>query len=341
VALVAAAGGHRRPAHHRAGYPQSAQSKEDLQLLFDEAKKNRDDVLEKRIFEARFGKKLSDEWATNDAKTDIETLWQIMAALPPSNVESNIMLVEIKLEEGGGGSYSPSTHDISLGRDALADQEFFEDTMRHEVGHAVHEQHLDEVNGWMEAAYSFRMRQPTPEQTDEWVKEMGGWPADITEAQRGEVAGYLQQALGDGAKWDPPARPQPPEGHPWWRADFGPRIAMEKTKGSWYKTNAEWHRANGKAFFLNYWYGTICTVSEDALNLIAQMPSDYAAMSPFEYFAELYALYFDLDDPKRGVLPQSITDWFNTRVSSGFQPRSFRHGARRRASFEDITRPRY
>jgi hypothetical protein len=56
-------------------------------------------------------------------------------------------------------------------------------------------------------------------------------------------------------------------------------------------------------------------VSEATLNLINMgMPSKYAAMSPFEFFAEVYALYYDLDDPKRGNLPADAMQWLDAEI---------------------------
>lgn len=44
------------------------------------------------------------------------------------------------------------------------------------------------------------------------------------------------------------------------------------------------------------------------------MPDRYAAMSPFEFFAELYALYYDLDDPQRKNIPKDVSDWPGARI---------------------------
>ena len=55
-------------------------------------------------------------------------------------------------------------------------------------------------------------------------------------------------------------------------------------------------------------------VNESTLDLIAEMPSSYAAMSPYEFFAELYALYYDLDDPKRISIPTSVVNWIRETI---------------------------
>lgn len=53
-----------------------------------------------------------------------------------------------------------------------------------------------------------------------------------------------------------------------------------------------------------------------ALNLVAQMPSSYAAMSHFEFFAELYSLYYDKDDPQRSVIPAPVAQWLDANVGT-------------------------
>ena len=105
-----------------------------------------------------------------------------------------------------------------------------------------------------------------------------------------------------------------PEGHSWWRPDFAPRLAYENTGRNWYGNYPNWHRYNGRAFVLNYYYKGFYSVSVDTLDIIRNMPDPYAAMSHYEFFAELYALYYDIDDPKKNAIPQDIADWFENNI---------------------------
>ena len=41
------------------------------------------------------------------------------------------------------------------------------------------------------------------------------------------------------------------------------------------------------------WNARFMVVDTAALNLVAKMPDNYAAISHFEFFAEMYALYYD------------------------------------------------
>jgi hypothetical protein len=153
------------------------------------------------------------------------------------------------------------------------------------------------------------------------------------------VLQYLSSALGTRSSWDPGPTPNVPAGHAWWRADFGPRLAYERTGSNWYQNHPRWYRHDGRAFFLNYWYKTLCVVDETTLALVARMPSSYAAMSPFEFFAELYALYHDLDDPLRGALPAEVIQWFENVVG---MPRALPGAPApvEKEEWETITRPR-
>jgi hypothetical protein len=39
-------------------------------------------------------------------------------------------------------------------------------------------------------------------------------------------------------------------------------------------------------------------------------------MSHYEFFAELYALYYDLDDPKRPAIPQDVAQWLDGNIGA-------------------------
>ena len=56
------------------------------------------------------------------------------------------------------------------------------------------------------------------------------------------------------------------------------------------------------------------TVNESTLDFVDKMPDKYAAMSPFEFFAELYALHYDKDDPKRKNIPKDVAAWMNENI---------------------------
>ena len=113
----------------------------------------------------------------------------------------------------------------------------------------------------------------------------------------------------------PSVTPNAPLGSPWRAADFGPRLAYERTGESWYANNQNWYRANGKAFAINFWYGWLMCVNESTLDFVnTSMPDNYAAMSPAEFFAEMYALYYDLGDPQRKKIPADVLSWMKAKL---------------------------
>ena len=99
------------------------------------------------------------------------------------------------------------------------------------------------------------------------------------------------------------------------RSRTDPRLAFEKSGNNWFANNKLWHRAAGKAFAINFWYGTLMCVNETTLDFINdKMPDVYAAMSPAEYFAELYALHFDIDDKQRKHIPADVKQWLDGQL---------------------------
>ena len=329
------------------GLPRGAQlpdwAKIDLQTLFDEARRLENEVLKDALFEIRFAKPLEDDWSTNSATDDIDTLWNLLKALPATHVEGNTKIAQLNLDLGeGGGSYSPQSGDIYIGERALSDDEEFSDVVRHEVGHGVHEKERDRINSWLKTQFGWEMLNPSQAGVDTWVGLMGGWDRfGITSRDRRDIPSFLASALGPGSNWDPGQAPLAPAGHGWFKPDFGPRLAYKQSGANWYRNNANWYRANGKAFFLNYWYRTLCVVNEDTLAMVARMPSSYASMSHFEFFAELYALYFDPDDPRRNDIPAPVMTWLNNNIgANAAHPVVQPNAPAPREEFEDVTRPK-
>jgi CpXC protein len=269
-----------------------------------------------RLFEVRFDRGLDDDWSLNSNPTDIATLWDLLKDLPDTHVEGNVKLHDLFLEPGaGGGWYEPGSGDIHIGEHEIAWEEGFQDVVRHEVGHAVHEGNEALVNPWLQARFGWQAHPATNAGIDAWVAEMGGW-GPLTAAERQQVRQLLVNAIGPGSTFAAGPRPNPPSTSVWRRAGFGPRLATEASRTNWFASNTGWYRVGGKAFFLNYWYRTFCVVDATTLDLVAQMPSSYASMSHYEFFAEMYALYYDLDDPKRPVIPADVVTWLATNLGA-------------------------
>ncbi len=294
-----------------------AWAKRDLRTLFEYAKKEHLPQLEDQLFEIRFGFALEDDWSRNEEPDDIDTLWKLLKSLPETHVEGNTKIHEIQLGvDESGGLYDPQTHDIIIGSHELPNQDNFENVVRHEVGHAVHEMKDDVVSEWLTQKFGWRVFDAKEDEgIDQWVSLMGGW-GDLTESERGDVRRTLVETLGTKSSWLPNDIPKLPPGHPWNAEGFGPRLALEKTGPYWYLNCAKWHRYAGRAFFLNYWYRALMVVDAAALDIVAQMPSRYAAMSHYEFFAELYAICFDSGSPYLGVVPDGVREWMDTLVQA-------------------------
>jgi hypothetical protein len=314
--------------------------KDALNVLFQYAKKIGDSRLQDSLFEIRFDKILEDDWAYNNDPNDIDTLWKLLSDLPSSNIDGNSFIREIIYDQGtGGGAYNPQTYDIYIGSDGLSNGEYFEDTVRHEVGHAVHEKFANKVNAWLTNEFGWQtFSANSASDINTWVSLMGGW-GNLTPVEISQVRNYLIEALGPGGRWTPSRPNFVPPNHPWFKSDFGPRLAFENTKEHWYSNLANWYQFDNKAFFLNYWYRTLCVVNVSTLELIRRMPSNYAAMSHFEFFAELYALYFDKDDPSASSIPPDVSQWLkdNIDIDSAVMPAS---PTLQKKDFEWVSRPR-
>lgn len=314
-------------------------AKQDLRTVFEYAKESSLQKLQDALFEIRFGFELEDDWSANKDLDDIDTLWNLLKDLPDTNVEGNTKIHELLLDVGsGGGTYDPSSCDIAIGSNELVTRERFEDVVRHEVGHAVHEMKDDIVNKWLQDNFGWEVFSRADGDIDQWVNLMGGW-SGMSKGQIREARAALTLALGNGSSWKPGPTPSLPPGHPWYRADFGPRLAFEKTGANWYKNNGAWYRKNGKAFFLNYWYQTFFAVDIQTLDLVQKMPDSYASMSHYEFFAELYALYYDLDDPKRKVIPSDVMKWIDVNIGAPEVRAPMPMAPRARKDYEETIRP--
>lgn len=314
-------------------------AKRDLRTLYEYIKQQGNSTLEDRLFEIRFGFELENDWSTNNDPHDIDTLWKLLKDLPDTHVEGNTKIDELLLEPGGGGWYDPRSHDIAIGSAELLNRERFEDVVLHEIGHAVHEMLDQRINSWLAERFGWQIFVANDAGIDAWVSLMGGW-GPLTAGERRDVRYALLTALGHGSSWSPGPTPSLPNGHPWYHSGFGPRLAFENTGANWYNNFPRWHRAEGKAFFLNYWYRTFMAVDVATLELIAQMPSSYAAMSHFEFFAELYALYYDAEDEMRGAIPFDVREWLEANIGAPEPAAPMPASPSSKHEFETIRRPK-
>ena len=300
-----------------------AQDKINTSKLETEQKNKLFGKLQDNLFEVRFNKQLDEEWHLNHDTEDIDSLWKLLMNLPNKHIESNTCLDEINLDDGSPSGYF-DRQKIFIGSKILPNEkgfENFEDLVRHEIGHAVQEKVDQEkdnlVTKWLKDEFGWQKFDPDKDsEIDDWVDLMGGY-GNITDQQKKELRQYLRLSIGTGGKFGPPHLPlKAPNNHPWNDSHFGPRLACEQTGANWYQQHDKWYRINDLAFFLNYYYRVFTVVNLTTLDLVDKLVLDkenlfyrYSAMSDSEFFAELYALFYDLDDPKWGNIPRNVCDW--------------------------------
>jgi hypothetical protein len=299
-------------------------AKRDLQTVGMYANaQNRGDV-EDDLFEVRFGKidGLDDDWFKNSDKNDISTIWMLLKNLPDIAIEGNTWIQQITLDTSmaGGGVYYSERKEISIGSGIQSNTYTFRNVVLHEVGHGV-QQMFDQrrpplVTPWLTKAFGWQRFSINSEGIDAWIGLMGGYPAGTSATTKTSVRNFIQQSTGR-ERFEAAAIVNAPTGHLWNTQSWGPRAAFEKTKSEWWKTCSQWHAANGKRFFVNHYYQELMCLDEAALQLIASsMPDRYAAMSPFEFFAELFAWYYDGSAPKRDKIPAAVATWFASSIGA-------------------------
>ncbi len=305
---------HPRGAHLSPG------ARRDLETLFHHVGARGLEREEARLLEIRFDLRLEQDWVRNEVRTDLPMLWAFLAALPDAHTASNAFLREILLDlDQAGGWYDPLELEIGIGSDELADPVRLGAVLRHEVGHAVHEGRLQHVDEWLTARFGWQTYGTSDPEIDAWVSAMGGYGESSVEERR-EVRRLLRDVLGKGGRWE--LGPLPPRSQValWGRDGFGPRLALEQGGSPWWSEHARWFRTAGKAFFANPWYATLIAVDEAALQLISRMPDAYAAMSHFEFFAELYAMHQDPANPRHRGMPRDVARWLSRELDARGQP---------------------
>lgn len=269
------------------------------------------------IFEIRFKKSLNGDWLDNNIQADVDTIWQLFESLPDSHIEGNSYLSEINLWRKNS-KYDPTTFQIEIDEGVLTNQEKFEDVVRHEIGHSVHEKHKKKVDAWLRQRFGWQMFDPkVDEEMEQWMALLGGWQ-DIREEDKQVIKESIVQALGT-SKWA--AGPLPDRlirSHPWYTAFFRPRLVFNASDPPgdkyWFQNSWKWKRYNGYAFAFNFYYKKLMAVSVSTIKLIKKIEKPYASMSSKEFFAELYELYYDLDDD-RSAIPEDVKDWMDTNLT--------------------------
>lgn len=284
----------------------------------------------KKLFEIRFKHPLKDKTGSW-TMANIKVVWHQLDHLPEQDVSDETIFTAFYAIAGGGGFYTWG--DIELGEDI--DATHMPHTVRHEVGHGVHDHLQGQVNPWLQNDMSFWYTGTDDGGLESWVQGLGGYPDKYVgpdakeypfdDTAKAWVKSMIRSYTGSGS-WDP-ARATPDEGEGDWQKAMWAAMpetvknACAQSVSYWY-TN--WRNfqvgTDGKKYFLNHWYNRAYTIGPTASNAIEATGEDYTSMSEYEFFANCYAEYFEepegVDDASKwgGSLPSSVQDFFKMCV---------------------------
>ena len=312
----------------------SASMKETLDLL---ARITEDRELLGAMFEVRFAHPIQDGAAPPPdpaapagtpapaapvfTPAQIRLVWKQLRVLPESDVSGNQIWNAFKAIAGGGGFYIDSSH-IELGVDGT-DETRLNHTIRHEVGHGVHQQLQSTIDTWLQNDMQFWYTD-----WETWIEELGGFPSHyryngrkaFDDTAKQAVIDMVETFTGDGG-WDP-SRGDPAEGRTakeraYWRAmPAAVKNACAESTSYWYSNWGSFQQTGGKYYFLNHWYHRPYRFGATAASAITASGDDYSAMSEMEFFANCYASYFEdpggVTDASKwgGTLPESVKAFF-------------------------------
>lgn len=291
------------------------------------------------LFKKRFKHEMKSTDATSTkAKVDwslvnIKRVWKQLDVLPEADVSKNTVIGCFRASGGGGGMYYGGTGDIDLGEDA--DETHMAHTVRHEVGHGVHEKLQGTVDRWLKNDMQVWKGSLDNKGIDQLVANLGGYPAkydfqgtdyDFDEDAKDWVRAYIGGYTGS-SSWSPAtATPIDVEdtetGRAVWAAmPAAVRNMCDQSTSYWYDNYANFQvGSGGNRYFLNHWYHQWFQIGPVAKGVIDTIGENYTAMSEKEFFANCYAEYFadpaGKKDPSKwgGKLPQAVKDFMTTCV---------------------------
>ncbi len=311
--------------------------------------------LAKPAFEARFGHALESRWEKTaqlgeeatwldrmmgtatlvDWSIDeIRIVWGQLDVLPDADVTGNTVLrsfVAIRHNWAGGFWASP---DIQIRMGAAANPAGLEHTIRHEIGHSIHEGGLaGSINSWLQNDVGFWYGSSTVDGFREIIAALGGWPSTyndasgtavaFAEADKTVILDMLTAHSGGSRALSATGNPLPNVTSPttdldrkWAAMDARIQSCFALSATTWYNQYATW--PDGR--FYNHYYEKAYKMSAFGQSVVASTADNYTAMSEGEFFANCYAEYFE--DPAGytdhtlwgGSLPGPVKTFFSTVI---------------------------
>lgn len=285
------------------------------------------------LFKKRFSADLKSGIDTNKADWTLENVtrvWKQLDLLPDSDVTENSKVAVFYAVTGGGGMYSDDAGAIDLGEDS--DESHMSHTVRHEVGHGVHNQLKGTVDSWLKDDIGMWPGSLTSDAgVDEFVKALGGYPEKYTDsagdektvgeeekkAVRADIGSYTNNTAWGPTRTDPENTGDPGI----WSQMVDVKKACKESKAQWYDNFENFVAgAGGNFYFVNHWYHTWFRMSPRAKEVVRTTGENYTAMSEAELFANAYAEYFKdakgKQDPKfwGGALDEKTQSFFRTCI---------------------------
>ncbi len=284
------------------------------------------------LFKKRFDRVLTSEQAAELSYDAIVMVWKQLDRLPTADVSETTTLAVISFIQGGAGFYT-GKHPGVGGKVELglaASQEHIEHTVRHEIGHGVHDQLQGVVDTWLRNDIGMWYGELDDDGVDQLIAEIGGYPATYQDqhgvarpfgpSQKQVIRAIVQQYT-NYASWDPAPINLSASQRRTMDGVAGLEDTLSQSTSYWYDNYENFHRgAGGNRLFVNHWYHKWFWISDKAKSVIDSTGQNYSAMSEKELFANSYAEYFKdpagKKDPTKwgGILADEVKQFFAKNV---------------------------
>jgi hypothetical protein len=221
--------------------------------------------------------------------------------------------------------------------DDKAGKDRYAQVFRHEMGHAVD----DKLGAPVTDLRIHQAGWTQHEGADAWIAALGGYgniPADLQPTVRGAVQAYLGkgnvftaptptfeqtliaqlQGLHPGNEQCIEGKPNPVEDdlarlRPLYPTNFLLRVCIASQGDNNYFRFAQWPGDGARVYFLNHYYAKPYSLSVATHNHLKQWGDSSAAFSDKEWFAEIYAAWYDPAGNKPSF-PAFVTSFFENVV---------------------------
>lgn len=277
-----------------------------------------------RLMEAQFQITISGTGAQTFTETELDSLYASASALPPGHVTGNASftnLVRTANSATAEGSYSGSSNTINMRNEA--NQARYQETFRHEVGHAV-----DDAMGALTENLRIKEAGWTKYATTaKFVKKVGY--GSIPAALQPKVKAAFDAFVAGGGPWDSPGAFEAElKKHitdakqlKTVKALYGKNTLIDTARGSegrFYGSAAvkKWAGSGGHNYFINFYYHNVFSVTSATHTDLASRGNAAACFSDKEWFAEMYQEYYRTATPGTGSFPKFVKAFFKKHIES-------------------------